>query len=216
MAENQKDDGFIRFRCKACGQRLKVKKTWEGGEVMPCPRCGELVNVPLANLESIAKAADMAETGQPGRLNVDPELLRKRLGVEGQGGSGAGTAGVAPTLRREGWSPQAAFGRIQELDQLAAGLTQINNNLMGELQRIYRNSDLTPEQREEQVKRAARQQRADILKLVKARLLAAQQKVQALQGRRGLNPSEVDHMARLERALEAVRLYARHVLGLKV
>ena len=80
MAE--KDDGYIRFRCRMCGKRLKVKDTIEGGNVMPCPRCGAAVTVPMGNLEAIAEGTAMPETGQPGRLNVDPELVRKRLAGE--------------------------------------------------------------------------------------------------------------------------------------
>ncbi|MHC4592964.1 MAG: FmdB family zinc ribbon protein [Planctomycetota bacterium] len=90
---SQKGDGYVRFRCRACGQRLKVRDTMEGGDVIPCPKCGASVNVPLANLEAIAKQADMEETGQPGRLNVDPELLMKRLRGEGEEASERGRRG---------------------------------------------------------------------------------------------------------------------------
>ena len=75
----KKDVGHVRFRCKQCGQKLKIRKDREGGDVIQCPRCGASVNVPLVNLEAIAKGTDMAETGDPGRINVNPELLMRRL-----------------------------------------------------------------------------------------------------------------------------------------
>jgi len=47
-----KDDGYVRFRCKMCGKRLKVREDKTGGgHVIPCPRCGELVTVPLVALD---------------------------------------------------------------------------------------------------------------------------------------------------------------------
>ena len=103
MAAREKDDGYIRWRCKACGQRLKVKKTYEGGDVMPCPRCGEIVNVPMGNIEAIAKGTEMAETGDPGRLNVDRELLMKRLRGD-EKATGPGSVG------RSHWTSDRARG----------------------------------------------------------------------------------------------------------
>jgi len=214
MAE--KDDGYIRWRCKACGQRLKVKKTWEGGDVMPCPKCGEMVNVPLSNLEAIAKGADMAETGKPGRLHIDPELLRKRLGSEREKAAGPGSVGGAPTIRQEAWSAQAAFGRIHELDQLAASVAKTDQDVMGQIQRIYRSGDVAKEQRHEQIKDAARQRRRELQELVNNRLTALRQQVESLESQQQrLSRSELDHLARLKRAAEAIMLYSHYVLGIK-
>jgi len=214
MAE--KDDGFVRWRCKACGQRLKVKKTWEGGDVMPCPKCGEMVNVPLSNLEAIAKGTEMAETGDPGRLRIDPELLRKRLGSEQEKAAGPGSVGGAPTIRREGWSAEAAFGRIQELDQLAAGVAKADQDVMGQIQRVYRSGDLSKEERHEQIKDAALQRRQEVQELVNNRLTALRQQINALEGQQQrLGRGELDHLARLKRAAEAITFYSHYVLGLK-
>ena len=111
MVAKEKDDGFIRWRCKGCGQRLKVKETHEGGDVMPCPRCGEIVNVPMGNIAEIAKGTEMAETGDPGRLNVDPELLMKRLRGD-EKAEGPGSAGGAP---RSGGASLPVASRINLL-----------------------------------------------------------------------------------------------------
>ncbi len=214
MAE--KDDGYIRWRCKACGQRLKVKRSREGGDVMPCPKCGEMVNVPLSNLEAIAKGTEMAETGEPGRLHIDPELLRKRLASEGEKAEGPGSAGAAPTIRREGWSAQAAFGRIQELDQLAAGVAKVDQDVMGQIQRVYRGGELTKEDRHEQIKDAAQHRREEVQKLVQSRLTALQQQLKSLESQQQrLNRSELDHLARLKKASEAIMLYSCYVLGVE-
>ncbi len=213
MVAKEKDDGFIRWRCKACGQRLKVKETREGGDVMPCPRCGEIVNVPMGNIAEIAKGTEMAETGDPGRLNVDPELLMKRLrGDEKR--TGPGSAGAAPTLGREGWSAQAAFGRVEELDQLAAGLVKIDQDSMGTVQRIYRSRELSTAERRDQIRAAGKQRHEDVRQLVQKRLAALRQQAASMQAKQErLNRSELDHLARLKRGAEAIELYARYMLG---
>jgi DNA-directed RNA polymerase subunit RPC12/RpoP len=212
----QKDDGYVRFRCRSCGQKLKVRRTYEGGNVVPCPRCGTQVNVPLANLEAIAEGADMPETGQPGRINVDPDLLMKRLRGEDEQRSGPGSVGGAPTLREAPWSPDAAFGRIKELDQLGAALAKLDGELIGEFQRIYRNKELQPREREEQVRDAAEGRAADQSELLANRLAALRRQMRSLEtGHERLNRSELQHLERLKRAQEAIRLYGRHVLGLE-
>lgn len=213
----KKDDGYVRFRCKACGQKLKIKDTLEGGNVMPCPRCGENVNVPLANLEAIAEATAMAETGQPGRLNVNPELLRERLRGEGEKAAGPGSVGGAPTLRGMSWSPEAAFGRIEELDQLGAALGKMEQDVMGQIQRLYRGQDLSAPERHQQIRDAADHRRDETRRLLESRLATLRQQVQSMEAKQQrLNRSELQHLARLRRAFEAIQLYGRYVLGIEV
>jgi hypothetical protein len=214
MAE--KDDGYVRFRCKNCHQKLKIRKTFEGGNIIPCPRCGTEVTVPLANLDAIAAGADLPETGQPGRLNVDPELLLKRLKGEEEGPSGPGSVGGPPTLRK-GWSPGTAFGRVKELDQIAAAVVKINDDAMGQIQRAFREEGLSAEEREAHVREAASGRMRDLQELVERRLQAIRQQLGPYAARQdNLAPPEREHKERLERAQEVIRLYGRHVLGVEV
>lgn len=212
-----KDDGYIRFRCRGCGKRLKISETVEGGNVIPCPKCGAPVNVPLANIEAIAQGTDMEETGQPGRINVDPELLRKRLRGDDEEGQGAAAMGGPPTLRQAPWSAGGAFGRITELDQLAAALLKMNEEVMRQVQRVFREQDLGPEGRAEQVKDAAEQRREDIRQLLERHLGPLRQKVRRMDAQhQRLSRAEWDELDRLKAAAEALGLYARHVLGIQV
>ena len=50
-------DGYIRFRCKNCFKRLKVKADIAGGDAIPCPFCGNTVVVPFGE----AAQADLEE-----------------------------------------------------------------------------------------------------------------------------------------------------------
>jgi hypothetical protein len=209
----QKDDGYIRFHCKSCGKRLKVRETYEGGNVVPCPKCGAPVTVPLGNLEAIAEGTDMEETGMPGRLNVDPDLLRKRLsGEEDEQRQGPGSIGGPPSLKGGGWSPQAAFGRVRELDSLSAALTQIEQEAMGQLQRAFRNTELSDEEREQQAREAGRNRLQDIRELLSSRLSAIRQQIQTLKARGSGSPGDRAELERLQRARRAVQLYARYIL----
>jgi len=212
----KKDDGYVRFRCRNCGQKLKVRSTIEGGNVVPCPRCGSSVNVPLTNLEAIAKDADMPETGQPGRLNVDPDLLLKRLRGEGEERHGPGSVGGPPTIREAPWGAGGAFARVQELDQLAASLAKIDEDVMGQFQRIFRNRDADSATRQEQAEEAAAGRVADQRELLANRLAAVRRQIRSLERRHeNLSHSELDQLERLRLAYEAIRLYGRHVLGVE-
>lgn len=212
----KKDDGYVRFRCKGCGQRLKIRDSYEGGNVIQCPGCGATVNVPLANLEAIASGTEMAETGQPGRLNVDPDLLLRRLGGKGGESAEPGSVGGPPTLRQAPWSPRAAFGRVQALDQLGASLAKIDQELMGQIQPLYRQQDLSAKDREQQVKQAALLRRKEIRNLVANRLRALSEQARSLQANtERLSRAELDHLERLKLAQEAIGFYSRYVLGLE-
>lgn len=206
------DDGYIRFRCRTCGKRLKVKDTIEGGNVVPCPGCGAAVTVPMGNLEAIAEGTAMPETGQPGRLNVDPELLRKRLKGEGEQREGPGSVGGPPTLRQGAWNPVTAFGRITELDQIAAALVKIDEDLMGQIQRLYRKEDQSAEDRELEIKVAGERRRDEIRQLLQNRLQHARQQLRRLESmEHRLGRGEMDQLQRLRMAVEAMELYARYV-----
>ncbi len=213
MAE--KDDGYIRFRCPECGQKLKVRKGREGGDVLPCPKCGTPVTIPLGNLEAIAQGTDMAETGAPGRINVNPELRLKRL----QGGrpDGQGAFGGPPSLRQPRAGMDAAFARILELDQLAAALSKIDEDVMGQIQRLYRNPELDESQRASLMQQTAERRTEDIRKLLQNRLVPLRTEVRSKEAQRErLMRSELDRLEQMKRACEALELYARHILGVQV
>ncbi len=213
----KKDDGYIRFNCRMCGKRLKVRETSEGGGVLPCPKCGSPVNVPIGNLDALAEAADMEETGAPGRLHLDPELLMKRLREGDEDRDGPGSEGGPPTLRGPAWSGGSSFARITELDQLAAALHRINEDIMGQAQRVYRGADLSPEDRETQIQEIGQLRRQDLLKLLKTQLDPMRDNVRRMEAQhQRLSREEWTELDRLKLACEALGFYAEHVLGVQV
>ncbi len=212
----QKSDGYIRWRCKSCNQRLKVSEDYEGGNVIQCPRCGANVNVPMANIDAIAAGADMPETGQPGRLHIDREKLMDALQGDRRDPNAPGSIGSSPSVRDSGWNPTTAFNRLDQLDQVAAALVKIDQATMGDVQRIFRNPELSFSQREAQVRNSAESRRRDIQRLVRDSLAGMRLKIGQLEGVRSkLMRSQLAELERLTRAVEAVELYTRHVLGVE-
>jgi predicted RNA-binding Zn-ribbon protein involved in translation (DUF1610 family) len=213
----QKSDGYIRWRCKSCNQKLKVRDTYEGGNVIQCPRCGASVNVPLINIEAIAAGADMPETGQPGRLHIDREKLMDALQGDHRDPDAPGTVGSSPSVHRGNWDPATAFGRLDQLDQVAASLVKIDQNVMGEVQRVFRNPDLGPAERQAQVQGAAETRRSEIRRLVQDRLAGMRLQISQMEGVRSkLMRSQLVELERLVLAVEALELYTRHVLGVEL
>lgn len=214
----EKDDGYIRWRCKGCGQKLKVKESWEGGEVIQCPRCGAMVNVPIGNIEAIAAGTDMEETGEPGRLQLDPEKLMKTLRGEEKTEPGSpGSAGSTPSVRSVQWDAESAYGRVEQLDQLASAVQRIDQSAKGDIQRAYRNKDLDAGDRAKAVKEAARGRLEEIRALVQDRLAGLRMNIQDMETREeNLNRGQKTQLASLRRAVEAIKLYTRYVLRIKL
>jgi len=213
----KEDDGYIRFQCKQCGQRLKIRSDREGGGVMQCPRCGASVNIPMANIQEIAKGAEMAETGQPGRLNVNPDLLMKRLRGEDGKKTGPGSRGGAPTLRDGPWNASAAFSRDVHLDQLVAALTKIDQEVLGQIQKLYRERGLGPEERALQFEVIGDRRRNEIRDLLSNRLFILQQEIRTMEAQRDrLMRSDLERLEALKLAHQALTLYGQHVLGVQV
>lgn len=210
-------DGYIRWRCKSCGQKLKVKESYEGGNVIRCPRCGEPTTVPLVNLDAIAEGTDMEETGKPGQLQLDPDRLIKQLRGEEERSGEPGSPGSKPSLRDKPWSPGKAFGRIEELDQLGGAITKIDQETMGEVQRLYRDPQLKAGQRAEQMKAAGEHRNQRLRELLEVRLETIQEKIRPLdEGHERLTQVQLNTRDRLKRAYEALRFYGRYILGVDV
>jgi hypothetical protein len=110
----------------------------------------------------------------------------------------------------------AAFGRITELDQLAAALIKIDEDIMGQIQRLYRQKDQTPEQREEEIKVAGDRRRDEIRQLLVNRIQNTRLQVSRLASMENrLERTELDNLHRLRRTVEAMELFARHVHGIE-
>ncbi len=216
MAAEEKDDGYVRFYCDSCGKRLKIKNTYDGGHVVRCPSCGQQVNVPLANIQAVADATLMDETGKPGQLQLDPEKLMERLRGSDTERDGPGSPGSTPSLREGPWSAEKAFGRMEELDHLMEAVVRTEQEALGDLQRLYRKTDLNPSQRAQYVRDAGEHRRNRLKELVQNRIQAVKQEVRSMEPRHeNLNKSELRHLKRLRKTLEAMRFYSRFVLRIE-
>jgi DNA-directed RNA polymerase subunit M/transcription elongation factor TFIIS len=210
-----RSDGYIRWRCKNCNQKLKVSADYEGGNVIQCPRCGASVNVPMSNIDAIAATADMPETA--GRLHIDRQKLMDALRSDGRDPNAPGTAGSSPSVREGAWNAATAFARLDQLDQLAASVLKIDQTTLGEVQRAFRNAELGPREREKQVQLAAETRLRELKRLVQDSLAGMKLKISNMEAVRSkLMRSDLVELERLTLAVEALELYARHVLGVEL
>jgi len=214
----KKGDGYIRFRCKRCNKRLKVRETYEGGNVIKCPSCGATVTVPLVNIEAIAEATDMEETGNPGQIQLDAERLIEQLKRKDIGSDeGPGSEGATPSLREGPWSPQTKFGRLEELDDFLNGVHKLHQESAGAVQRLYRDRKMKPGRRADYVKDTGEHHREKLEQFVQSRLETLRQKIAPLEDRHErLRSDQLDYLEKLRRAREAIRFYARYVLDVDV
>jgi predicted RNA-binding Zn-ribbon protein involved in translation (DUF1610 family) len=220
----QKDDGYVRFHCHACGKRLKVKSSYEGGAVVPCPKCQASVVVPLANLEAIAsEGKGEAETkAWLRRLNIRPDDLRRRLNTPDVPVSDEDRKtprplqGGPPSIRVNLRAATGAFERIPQLDQLSARVKQIEDECIVGIQRLFRNKDLTADQRKRRIKELGENRRRDIQRAIKDILSAIEIDMRPLKvSASRLSREQLDKRDTMEAAQEAIKLYAYYVCGMQ-
>ena len=210
----QKDDGYVRFRCKMCGSKLKVKKTSAGGNVVPCPSCGETVVVPFGDMSALAEARELTDDSDRKNVALDPDALVGYL----EEADKAFQAKEQPSEPPAGaaWRSKRAFTRVDELDNLRQKLNGIEDETVETLQRMLRQEDVPEDQLSREVDNISSQRRQQIGQLLGQRRLDLTQKLEKLKAVSGrLKPLEQERIGELERALRVLDLYVSRVLGLK-
>jgi hypothetical protein len=93
----------------------------------------------------------------------------------------------------------------------------MDEELMGQIQRIYRDPEPDAERRVERVRLAAERRREDIRRLLTDRLGSLRMQVRSMQAQRHrLMRSELGRLENMEKACEALEAYARFVLGVEI
>ena len=198
----RKDSGdYVRFRCKACGKRLKVRAEHEGGDIIPCPRCHSPVTVPIANPAAILGEA---ASGRPAATIPEP---------------GAETSPADPTVAASGpgrWSPDATLGRLRELDSLRAMVARVDEATVETIQRMLRQPKLERDVILPEVRRIAWQREEAVRAAVSSHRNDVEAKIKEAEGRPGsLTQPAQKRLAMLKRSLAALNLYVRFVLGMR-
>ena len=214
MAQSeQRADGYIRFRCSQCGQRLKIRDTFEGGVVIPCPNCQASVVTPMANLESITSGAREGEPEWLDQVTVDPAEVRRSFHQKQREEQAAQSPSAA---RKRGFgSAEAAFSRIVELDQLLAAVRGIDDKVMGRIQRLYRKEDTSSSSRAQRIEELAVRRRKDLQDMFKNKLAIIRRELAPLQANHErLGTRDLRRLEGLTLALEAVQLCVRYIYGI--
>jgi hypothetical protein len=222
--DKQKDDGYIRFHCHGCGKRLKVRTTYEGGSVVPCPKCSASVVVPLSNLEAIASTSkgNGKDKEWLKRLNIRPEDLRRRLQTtdipvsERDRRKPSMPEGGPPSIRLN-LRGRGSFERIPQLDQLSTRIKQIEDECVVSVQRMFRNPDITAGQRKRRIRELGANRRGDIERAIRDILASIEIEMRPLQvSLSRLSREQIDKRETMEAAQEAIKLYALYVYGVEI
>jgi len=189
MAKDDQD--YVRFRCKACGKKLKVKLVDEGGQIISCPRCRSPVNVPLAGLP-----ADLSG-GAPQHEGPGPKAGRE--GVEAP-------VGVP-------WVPKVALRHLPDFDKFTAAVEKIDADKIEAVRRLVGEAVPSDEELDLEVRRIGKQQAEEMQGLVLRSAQAMKEKLRELEGPgRPLSTYESLRVRELKASLVLVQAYARHVL----
>jgi len=208
----QKDDGYVRFRCKACGQKLKIRKDREGGHVVPCPKCGEMVNVPLANIDALAQDPGLRDDTE--RKNIGGLNKAKLLSYLADDEVGREEERQAAAAA---WTGGQRLERIKALDELKGSLKRIHNDSIEKAQSLFRQQRLDDDTTVKEMQTIGAQQRQELMQnLIQTRdeLKRKLELLESVSG--GLEKSGKDRIVGLNRSIRGLTLYAKHVLGVEL
>jgi hypothetical protein len=183
------------------------------------------VVVPLGNLEAIASEArgEGKDKEWLRRLNIRPEDLRRRLKEEDIPVSERDRRkpkmpeGGPPSIRLNLRPRTGAFERIPQLDQLSTRVKQIEDECLGSIQRLFRNADITADQRKRRIRELAENRRGDIKRAIEDIMSAIEIDMRPLKvASSRLSREQLDKRETMEAAQEAIRLYALYFFGVEV
>jgi hypothetical protein len=157
------------------------------------------------------------------RLNIRPDALRERLQKEDIPVSKQDRKrpkpleGGPPSIRLNLRPRSGAFERIPQLDRLSARVKQIEDECLGSIQKLYRNPDITEQQRERRIRELAENRRGDIQRAIEDQLMAVKLDLRPLKvSKSRLSSEQLDKRETMEAAQEAIKLYALYVFGIEV
>jgi hypothetical protein len=183
-------DGYIRFRCKACGKRLKVRAAGEGGQIASCPKCGATVNVPLLG-ERAQQAGVLLKEEDP-LAQAPPSQAARRASAS------------ASRLRRTG--PR----HLAELEAFCSAVERVDAEMVEWVQRLARTPEADPEGAAAEVERIGRRRADEIRELADRYRAAWQEKFRRLQD--GPAAANAPLIEDVRWSLALLGPYVRHVL----
>jgi hypothetical protein len=211
MADKKRDE-YIHFRCKACGKKLRIKTTYEGGNIVSCPRCHSPLTLPLANLQAlVSEGPDIGSATTGSKLDLEILMSRLREGHE------PAPAETPSSEDDRHWSPGAGLSRARELDSLHAMLSRQNNELIERLQKLFRQPNLTQETVSHEMERITAEREEQVRRHVSVHVTELKGKIARLESEQA---AATEHgrrrLEQLRKSVLALRTYARFVLGKEV
>jgi len=154
----QKDDGYIRMRCRECGTKLKAKKDF-AGQMFTCKYCKTPNVLPFLNEDGVV--TDTAP--------ADPQV-------------GHDATALSDWEQGERWAPQfhRAVTRIQEIDELMNAIFQKYQDAFSRAQNMFTDHDMAHEQHKAELEKVRRDLDMDVRVLVREKRDALKEKVAKL------------------------------------
>ncbi len=154
----QKNDGYVRTRCRECGKKLKARKEF-AGQMFICKYCKTPNVLPFLNEDGIVTddAAPPPAIGTDGTALTDPGLGAK-------------------------WRPQAAkvLRTIPEVAELKNALFQAYSDALERAENVATDPELSSEKRKDELLKIRRDLDMKIRILVRDKRNAIKEKVQKL------------------------------------
>lgn len=235
-------DEYVRFRCHMCGKRLKVRSDKQGGgQVLPCPRCREMLTVPLANLtDDLASATAEAAASEEVQKAFGSERAFKETAFKLSRMGGASTAGRrtadrpadrVPRDREEAgdepsraaagrWRPSFATATpmlpLDELKEFRRKLDRIEGNALERACSVFGDLTATTDHKRNTLQRIGEErdnQYYDVYLKLRDDLMAEMKTLHVRTA--DLEPPQQKRLGEIRRIVESLDLYAFHVLGIE-
>jgi len=208
-------DGYIRFRCKNCFKRLKVKADIAGGDAIPCPFCGNTVVVPFGE----AAQADLEEG--PGTA---PEPPSRPLPTGHRFGGGKKSKGGGRPLRMRaaaegpGWRPLIAKReRIKDLDDLHKSLMRIMEESLAQSHAVLLDEKMKVEDRISKLQEIGKKRELSLKKkVIQYRENVRRRLKDMLADPQKMGPTGMKEISELKADAESVDLYTSFVLNMSL
>jgi hypothetical protein len=223
-------DGHIRFRCKSCGKKLRVKLGASGGgQLTHCPKCGNLLLLPInqqnGDVQEEAHAHEQDEvvlksfgTEEAYEKTVEglQEFARRHVPEPQE------QAAQAPEEKeaRPRWAPKLGMKKVtesfEELRDFRNRLDQIESDIYERVVSVFKDEGASAERREAMLRRIGQDRRTHYqLAYEKTRDMLLDELKYLMNEQEAGRPHDMRRVLQLKGAIQKLDSYGLHVLQIK-
>ncbi|HOX40140.1 MAG TPA: hypothetical protein PL033_19320 [Candidatus Brocadiia bacterium] len=225
-------DGYIRFRCKNCFKRLKIKAEVSGGDAIPCPFCGNTVVIPFGEGAQAELGDELAPhpTGGTSQNVMDvgggteqigaPEPPRRPLPSRGpiRKSGDDRTLKMRSTSSGLGWRPQLVKrDRIKDIDDLHKSMIHVMDENLAQAHSVLLDERIPMEEKLAKLQNIGKQRETNLRKkIIQYRDQLRDRLRRMMSDPRKMGPSGMREITELKSDIEAVDLFTSFVLQMRL